>query len=255
MRALPVLLLALLAAVPAAQVSEFSDPDFGFTMQVPAGLQAMDETARARVLGSPEAARNAPRAEADGQPVRHAWFWFDTSTPYNRQLAIYLTDGPPPGKPDEFGQLLVKEGLTLVAEEPLKAAGGWLVEGTFVREPDKLPLRKYALYVPDLFGNRHAVVTLQAFDADWKIVQAELRAAAESVRMERTPPPPEVLEQMRQRGGEGDPGKPGPRPAGPGAPATPKQDPGDWGSLEVVGSLVLAAAALAHLLLAGRGAR
>jgi len=254
--ALSVLLFALLAAAPAAQEA-FSDPDFAFTMQVPAGLKAMDDAARARVLGSPEAARNVPRAEAAGQPLKHAWFWHDATSPYNRQLAIYLVDGPPPCKPEDFGKLLQGEGLEVVAQESLKAAAGMLVEGTFLREPDQVRMHKYALYVPDLFGKRHAVVTLQAYDADWKIVQPELRKAAESVRMERAPPPPEVLEQMKQRAAEGGaPGAAGARPVPPAGPGSAgPQAPGDWGSLEVVGSLVLAGAALAHLLLAGRGPR
>lgn len=255
--ALATLLLAALASAPAAQGTPFSDPDFGFSMLLPPGLQPADEAGRAKVLGDPELARNLSRAESGGQPLRHYHFWSDASTPYNRQAAIYLLDVPPPFKPDDFAASLEREGLQLVGQENLKSVTGWLVEGTFLRPSDQVRLHKYALYLPDLFGKRHGLVTLQAFDSDWNIVKAEFRAALESVRMERAAPPPEVMQQMQQQGAGGGPGKPGPRPGGgaghaAGATAEPA---GDWGSLEVAGSLVLAALALAHLLLSGRGAR
>ena len=246
------LLLAALASAPSAQSTEFSDPDFGFSITLPPGLRAADEAARARVLGDAALARNVPRADAGDQPVLHYHFWTDASTPYNRQVAIYLLDVPPPFKPDDFGAILEKDGLQLVAQESVKAAAGWLVEGTFLRPPDQVRLHKLALYLPDLFGKRHGMVTAQAFDSDWSIVKAEFRAAIESVRMQRAPPPEQVVQQMKEQAAAGGgPGKPGPRPAG----AAPALDPGDWGSLQVVGSFALAALALAHMVLSGRGAR
>ncbi len=254
--AVTALLLAALASEPIAQGTAFSDPDFGFSMTLPPGLQMADEAARARVLNDPELARNVPRAEAGGQPVRHYHFWSDASTPYNRQVAVYLLDMPPPFKPDDFAASLEKEGLQLVGQETLKSQTAWLVEGTFLRPSDQVRLHKYALYLPDLFGKRHGLVTLQAFDSDWSIVKAEFRAALESVRMERAEPPPAVMQQMQQQAaGGGGPGKPGPRPAGGGSGAAGAEPASDWGSLEVAGSLVLAAAALAHLVLSGRSAR
>ncbi|MBM3984948.1 MAG: hypothetical protein FJ296_04540, partial [Planctomycetes bacterium] len=206
--AVTTLLLAALTAAPAAQGTPFSDPDFGFTMELPPGLQPADEAARARVLGNPELARNVPREQAGGQPLRHYHFWSDAGSPYNRQVAIYLLDLPPPFKPDDFAASLEQEGLQLVAQEMLKAQSAWLVEGTFLRPTDQVRLHKYALYLPDLFGKRHGLVTLQAFDSDWGIVKSEFRAALESVRMERAAPPAEM---QQQAAGGGGPGKPGPR--------------------------------------------
>ncbi len=106
--------------------------------------------------------------------------------------------------------------------------------------------------------------------------------------MQRTPPPKDVADAMKAQAAKGEtpeaggaaaphPGKPGPGKPGAGKPgpakggksgkpgaaaephATPaapvKSEADDWGSLQVLGSFVLAAAVLGHLLLSGRATR
>lgn len=256
------LLLAALAPLGAAQEA-FTDADFGFAIKLPAGLKPMDEKGRAALLGSEQAAKNTPRAEAGAEPIQHHYFWLDEGSPYNRQVSVYLIDGPPPWKPEAFPAAMSKTGLKVETQEAMKPpVAGARVEGTFLREPDKVELRKTVLYLADPYGKRYGMVTLQANASDWNIVKDEFHAALESVRMTRSAPP-------KGEGAAGQPeGAPGAKAGGkapkggkapgkgeaPEAAAMPEPE-SQWGSLRVVGSLVLAAAVLAHLLLSGRTAR
>ena len=265
------LLLAVLAPLGAAQEA-FTDADFGFAIKLPSGLKPMDEKGRAALLGNEQAAKNTPRADAGSEPVLHHFFWIDESSPYNRQVSVYLIDGPPPWKPEAFPAAMSKTGLKVETQEAMRPpVAGARVEGTFLREPDKVELRKTVLYLADPYGKRYGMVTLQANASDWNIVKDEFHAALESVRMTRSAPPKDAAAHAgKPEGAAGKPeGAPGPKAGGkapkggkgPGKAespqaAAPKPAPeSDWGSLRVVGSLVLAAAVLAHLLLSGRSAR
>jgi len=254
------LLALLLAGLPVAASGQqsFSDSDFSFSIDLPEGLVPVDEAGRAKLLGDAAAARNLPRAEAAGQPVIHRHIWLDQGSPYHRQVEIYLLDAPPPWnplKPADFAEAIgPKQGLTVEAHELLKPpAFGLRVEGTFLREPDKVPMRKVILYLPDVFGKRHGLVMLQAQASDWNIVKDEFAAALASVRMPRAPPPPELVEKVRDEGAAG--GGPGSRPGAAPAPAAPVEEPGDWSSLPVLGSFALAVVLLVHLLLSARTPR
>ncbi len=254
------LLALLLATLPPAAAGQqaFSDPDFGFSLQVPSGLVPLDEAGRRKILGDAEAARNVPRADAGGQPVHHRHFWLDQSSPYHRQVVVYLLDVPPPfdpGKPEEFAAAMRKDGMTVVSQERLKPpAFGLRVEGTFLREQDEVPMHRVVVYLPDVFGRRHGIVTLQAQESDWSIVKDEFQATLASMQLVRTPPPPEVVESAQKAAAAAGGAAPG-RPPGAPASAPPAEDPGDWGSLPVLGSFVLAVAVLAHLLLSARTPR
>src|SRR5262245_48715892 len=120
------LLLALLLAglsAPAAGQQPFSDPDFGFSIDLPAGLEPLDEAARSKALGV-AAAHNVPREEAAGQPVNHQHLWIDGSSPYHRQVEIYLNDVPPPWNPlkaADFAEVMRRQqGLSVTSHEVLK---------------------------------------------------------------------------------------------------------------------------------------
>ena len=259
-------LLAVLAPLGAAQEA-FADADFGFAMKLPAGLRAVDEQTRAALLGGNEkAAKNTPRAEAGTEPVQHHYFWVDETSPYNRQVSVYLIDGAPPWRPEAFPEAMAKGGLKVESQESMKPpVAGARVEGTFLREPDKVQLRKTVLYLPDPYGRRYGLVTLQANGADWSIVKDEFHVALESVRMLREPPPKDAAGKAgKPEAGaarpEGAPGGKGAGKAAKGQPVGPAvadapEPESRWGDLRVVGSLVLAAAVLAHLLLSGRSAR
>jgi hypothetical protein len=269
----PILAVLLAALAPLAAAQEaFTDPDFGFQIKLPAGLKPVDEAGRLALLGGDaKAARNTSRAEAGADPVQHHFFWLDETSPYNRQVSVYLLDAAPPWKPEAFGEAMAKSGLTVESQEAMRPpVAGARVEGTFLREPDKVALRKTVLYLADPFGKRYGLVTLQANASDWSIVKDEFHAALESTRMARQAPPKSAVEAAKQGGKPGAPGMAegaGPKGAGKGGKGPGKATAGDpaaaaqpapegrWGSLPVLGSLILAAAALAHLLLSGRSAR
>jgi hypothetical protein len=233
-----ILIAALWAPTLAAQ-QVFTDPDFGITMQIPSGMRQATAEELARLLRvSPEEAANVPRAEADGQPVHHSYVWLDETTPYNRQISIALGDGEPPFKtPKQLTEAQTIAGLTLEKEEIMPPPVNALrMEGTFLREPDQVPMRRLILYAPDFAGQRFGIVTMQAFAGDWPIVIGEFDAAIQSLRFVRTTPPPTAPTAATGRTD---------------APASPV-DSGDWGSLEVLGSLALAAVLLGSLMLGGR---
>jgi hypothetical protein len=268
------LLALLLAALPAAaQSAEFSDPDFGFSINLPDGLTALDEAARAKLPGGAEANRNVPRAEAGDKPIVHRYYWVDQSSPYDRQATLVLADAPPPwnpNKPEEFIAAMTAEGLKVDVHELIKPpVFGLRIEGTKARSDGKV-LRKTVLYLPDLFGKRYGIVGFQAFDSDWNIVKEQFLTCLGSVKMQRADPPKELIEAAQQkqaaaeaaRGSAEGAGGP-PAPVGPGGKggrggagagkAPPPEVPTDWASLKVAGSFALAAALLVHLLLSGRG--
>jgi hypothetical protein len=271
------LLLAASAPLAAAQEA-FSDADFGFSIKLPAGLKEADDAARVALLGSEAAATNTPRAEAGSAAVQHHYFWTDDNSPYNRQVSIFLIDGTPPWKPDDFPTEIGKTGLTVEMHESMKPpVAGFRVEGTFLREQDKAQIRKTVLYLPDPLGKHYGLVTLQANASDWNIVKDEFLTALASVRMARTAPSKEGGESAHKGGkpegaagkpegagkaGGKAPGKGGGKGAGKGAappeaaaPAPKPEPESHWGDVRVWGSFVLAAAVLAHLLLSGRAPR
>jgi hypothetical protein len=241
MRPLPAAVLWLswllcLAPAAVAQLESFSDPDFEFRASLPVGMRAATEAERAALLKlSPDAARNLPRGDAAGAPISHSYIWVDESTPYNRQIGLGLYDGLPPFRnPTELKASQVKSGLTVEVEkllaQPTNAA---YLEGTFLREVDQVPLRRILIYVPDFGGKRYAVMTLQAFAADWEIVRPEFDAVVESMKMKLTP---QVVTGAKR------------------APAPKRASENPWATLEVTGSLLLAAVVVGSLVLGRRKA-
>lgn len=247
MRALPAACLALLCLLPAASGQEaFSDADFDFRMKLPVGMRSATDQEREVLLKlPPDQARNLPRSDAAGAALTHSYIWIDESTPYNRQIVLGLRDGAPPYRnPTELKNAQIKEGLMIEADRllppPTSAA---YVEGTFLREVDKVPMRRILLYVPDFGGKRYAVMTLQAFAADWDIVKPDFDAVVESVRMRLT-----SVDAARGAAGEGRQGGKG------GGAKRQGADTNSWSSLPVAGSLVLAAVIVGSLVLGRRKA-
>ena len=72
MRSLPIACLWLLSLVPAAAAQEsFADADFEFRAKLPVGMRAVSDEERAMILKlEPDKARNLPRGEAAGAPIR-----------------------------------------------------------------------------------------------------------------------------------------------------------------------------------------
>jgi hypothetical protein len=243
MRAFPLTVLAFACLIPTGVAQErVGDPEFGFQMELPAGMRELSQAERAIALGiPPEEAGNPPRASSAEGMVTHSYMWLDATTPYNRQIGVILRDGAPPfTSPEAMFEATARSGLQIDQE----ASGmmpppvdGLKAVGTFPRQGDEVLMRKVILYLPDFAGKHYLTVNLQAFDADWPIVEPEFEAVLRSVRLRRTPTAP---------------GAPRATTTAAGANNT---DPGSWGSLPVTGTLILAFAMLAHLFVGGRSTR
>ena len=244
MRALPAASLWLLCLLPAAAAQEaFTDADFDFRVKLPVGMRAATDEERAVLLRlEPDQLRNVPRGEAAGAPVTHSYIWIDETTPYNRTVMLALKDETPPFKnPTELKNSQVQQGLTIEVEKLLpQPPNTAYVEGTFLREVDKMPMRRILLYIPDFAARRYAVMTMQAFAADWDIVKPDFDALIASLKLKIT-----KLE-------------PGRAPAAAGRGAAPQgagrvgPDTNAWSSLPVAGSLLLAAVVIGSLVLGRR---
>jgi|KBSSwiStaDraftv2_1062776.scaffolds.fasta_scaffold1019075_1 hypothetical protein len=242
MRALPAACLWLLGLIPAAAAQEqFVDADFDFRAQLPVGMRAASDEERAAVFKlEPDKARNLPRGEAAGAAISHSYIWLDQTTPYNRQVSVALSDGLPPFKsPTELKNSQVQQGLSVevgpnLLQQPQNAV---YVEGTFQLGVEKTPMRRILLYIPDFGAKRYAVMTLQAFAADWPIVKPDFDKVVASVRMKLTK---QEIGRAPLAGGKGA-GKAG-SSAGRRGP-----DTNSWSSLPVAGSLLLAAVVIGSL--------
>jgi len=247
MRAFPLIALVLIALAPAVGAQDtINDAEFGFSMELPDGLRELTQAELAVALGiPPDQASNPARDSSAEGIVSHYYMWIDETSPYNRQIGIILRDGAPPfTRPDAMFEATARSGLQIdqSASGPMAPpVDGLKVVGSFPRQQDGLMIRKVILYLPDFAGEHYATVNLQAFEADWPIVEPQFEAVLQSVRFRRTPMP---------QGG----GRAGTRASADVGGAGGK-DPGDWGSLPVAGTLLLAFAMLAHLFVGGRGTR
>ncbi len=248
---IPIVLLLLAGLAGASGTlraqSSFTDPDFGLEVSVPEGLQEVTPAHRALIMNvSEEAARNVPRDEAvDGELFSHHYFWVDGTSPYNRQMDVHVFDGPPPYRnSEELIEAYGKTGMTVEITEAVKPPiGGFRLEGSFKNQAG-VPMRKTVVYVPD--RNKFAMVSLQAYAADWAIVQPELMQAIQSIRLKREAPPAGAPTNSAA-------GRDGRAVRAPSSASV--AEPIDWLSLPITGSLVLAALLLAHMLLGARSAR
>ena len=148
--------------------------------------------------------------------------------------------------PSQLREAHQQQGLLVDYEEIIPPPlNGLRIEGTFRRQPDNLEMRRTVVYVPDMARERFALLSLQAYAADWEIVKPELLEVVQSLRLEgirmsanmtRTPP-----------GGQAQG-----YPAGAAGTASATERSSNWGQLEVAGSLLLAALLIGSLILSGR---
>ncbi|MGQ0554097.1 MAG: hypothetical protein ACT4PU_12865 [Planctomycetota bacterium] len=256
LHALLPLVAALVLAVGASGQEVFRDSDFEFDARLPAGMRLAtpEEASRLMGLAAPEFL-NKPRSDAGAEPLAHRWIWIDATTPYARQVVVELRDGKPPiRKPTDLSEALKKAGGQLIGEAQVLAppVSGLRADANF---PGASPYRRAVVILPDPHGNRFATAAFQANQGDWDIVAKEFDATIDSLRMPRTLPP-----QAGQA--PAGPAEPGQTPLGappkagaqprPAAAAQPAEAPADWGSLPVLGSLLLAALILGSLVLSGK---
>jgi hypothetical protein len=249
MRAFVLTLLVLAGLAPAGRAQDtFEDPDFGASMILPMGMREVSVEERARLAGvTLEEARNVPRGQAPSGKVSHVYVWIDESTPYNRQISLNLYDEQPPFRTQaQLKEAHEQQGMSVDFEEILPPPlNGVRLEGTFLRDPDNVPMRRSVVYVPDLPRQRWALLSIQAFAGDWDIVKPELLRVVQSLKLEGI--------RMGIPAGRVPPAaRPGTRGVAGGPGAAGKQGADDWLQLEVVGSLLLAAVLLGGLILGGR---
>jgi len=238
--------MILAGLAPLAPAQDFQDPDFGASMTLPVGMREVTAEERARQAGtSVEEVRNIPRGESSTGKVTHVYIWIDEATPYNRQISLHLYDAPPPYRtPEQLKTAHEQEGMVIDFEEMVPPPlNGVRIEGTFLRQPDNVPMRRSVVYVPDLVRERFALLSIQAFAGDWDIVKPELLKVVQSLNLEGI--------RMGVGSTRGPPGAAG-MPAGLANSTGTPEAASDWGSLEVAGSLLLAAILLGSLILGGR---
>jgi len=246
----PLLALAVLAGALPGQ--SFTDPDFDFTVTPPSGMRMLPEEERVVFFEitpgfdaeiARDAARNVPRAEAGGERISHNHIWVDPpELPYRRQIWIQLTDGPVPfQRPQDFEVMLAGSGLTIDDQEVLDSpplGPGMIVEGHWSHDDGT----RMAKMVACLFdAQRYAILQMQCLAGDYPIVEPQFRAMLEDIEWERIRTAPPGAGALAAAG----------RPGAPRERRIPRGvSEGDWGSLETLGSLILAAFVLGHLVLA-----
>jgi len=265
---LPLLVLLALAAPAPGQA--FTDPDFEFTFTPPGGMRMLPEEERVHFFEitpgvgpemAPIHARNIPRSDVQpDEAIVHNHIWVDPADmPYRRQIQITLTDGALPFKqPPDFTAQLTRSGLKVDEQQVLEQpplGPGMIVEGRW-RQADGTEMAKMAVCLFD--AERYVILQLQCLGADYMIVEPQFRALLDSVDWPRRRGSGAVAGPAAGQAGAPAAGPAAaPQRARPGAPAVaPSEakaprgvDEGDWRSLQTLGSLILAAFVLGHLVL------
>lgn len=245
MRAL--LLLTLLTPLLAAQ-TRFEDPTFDFSFDVPEGMTRLSDAELIRFMQLPEDTEVNPDLGPEEAPsLSHHFLWRD-ETGQGREVRLLLNrvaEGLPFTDPQTFAQAMTEQwGLTVQSEDqPQMPRPRFVLTGTR-RAANGTELNLTASYL--LMGrNTYGLLTTQGLTADWAALEPVFRACHDSA----TYPPPSM-------GGPGDAASEqgaaaaavaGARASGP-ANAGPAER---WDSLQVTGSLVLAALLLMSLFVAG----
>ncbi len=247
------LLLFLLLAAPSLKAQEtFTDPDFGFSMTPPPGM--VSTTPEELVAASGRAIEEfqiTSRADSPDGNVSHEFRWRDT-TGRDRNMALLIQDGPYPfTSPDQFKEAVnVRMGVEVDNEQSLTPPDykyGMRVEGIRTRS-DGATIRQTDVFFPVAGDSpRFAVLRIDCLDGDWNFLWPEFDATLRSVEVPQ--PSTQAGGAPRQAGGRrrGGSGNAGGGAAGAGGEAVES-----WDSLEVTGSLVLAALLLLGLFMGGR---
>lgn len=261
-----VVALGLVSPAQAQGGERFTDADFEFSITLPAGMRELSFDERVETLGmqgTPDAVRNVPRAEAVEGGWTHNHVWVEQGGA-ERFVHITILDSIPFSSPQEFIEAMgqatpVLENGTVAPEEGGPAV--W-VERRFEGALG-VPKRLRVYYYVDPGNGRSMSMKLQAREDAWEQAEPDLLAMLDTLDWERRPadvpmqagagmPMGSAAPAAAGRGGGGRQ-----RPADAGLGRLPSvaqpEDYASWGSLEVVGSLILAGLLLMGLLFGGRG--
>lgn len=253
-------LLLLLTAPAALSQSLFTDEAFGFSFEVPADMQLLEDSELRGFLNMPaDVPLNPDRPE--GGKVRHDFMWKD-ATGRSREVKLLLQDFALPfTRQDEFvdairqesgkgGDVEIRDQRAL---EPPAYKGGLMVEVERQRS-DGTAVRMMYGYFP-MGPERFALIYFQGLPADWQSLRKAYQNALASVDFSNQRSGAAMPQQAGRAGGPGGPQQ-GKRGAGGAnnAAAGPPVQAEDWSTLEVTGSLVLAVVLLAGLFVGGKQA-
>ena len=247
----PLLASAVLASAALAQDPEsFTDPDFDFSFDVPSGMVKATAEEQALASGQPlETFANPRREDTETGEVSHLFVWRDT-TGRDRLLELLIADGPLPfTSPEQFESAVSHRGVEVDLREPMQPPEfrpGMRLEGERQR-PDGALLRQLNVYYPmQQDPPRWAVVRMECLNGDWDLMLPTFMDVLRSVKY---PLPERTAGAGGGRGGRGGGGRGGQQGAAAAANSAPAER---WDTLEVTGSLALAAALLIGMFLGGR---
>ncbi|MCB9898783.1 MAG: hypothetical protein H6825_12330 [Planctomycetes bacterium] len=243
--ALALLLLALpllgQQAPPASGPPTLRDADFELTFTPPAGMLPVAHDEAAQVFGSTPEQFNVTRPDPmpENAIFRHAYLWSDL-TGRDRSARLLVEENPrglPFTKAEIFKQFVETQvGLKVDSQEGLSVGQGYLVgmlaEGTRERS-DGTVMRAMVAYFPSP-PNTYAQVYFQALATDWDVMRPDFLESLKTLEM------PQELSRTRPAAPKGESDLP-----------TDYEEP--WDTLQVTGSLALAAVLLLGLFLGGRG--
>lgn len=229
------LLPLLLLAQPAAE--KFTDKDFALSFEVPDGMVLLSPQEAAEVTGEPaEIYEIVRRADSEEGKVVHTYLWMD---PNNlREMKLTMQDNSPPFlRPEFFADVMAEQfALTIERNEGLEPplGPGIRLEGTRLRTQDQAEVRTNIIYLPS--PTRFVLFYVSGPEETWSDFAPQFDALLDSMSF------------RRPAGGAG--GGPAAR-AGMGAKAQPRER---WDTLEVTGSLIVAAILVMSLFFGGRAA-
>jgi hypothetical protein len=242
-------LIALLLAAPALNAQEtFSDPDFEYSMSLPAGMVLTTPEEQAAASGQPvESFVNVPRSESPDGEVSHVYRWRDASE-RDRNISLLIEDGPFPfSAPEQFKEAVELRMQVAVDQEqslaPPEFKYGMRIEGLRTRS-DGAIIRQTDVFLP-ISGDppRYALLRMDCLDVDWSLMWPDFLSTLKSIDMPQPTvgaarPPPTAGRRRRGADVSGS--------------ATGDDQQEDWDTLEVTGSLILSALLLMGLFLGGR---
>jgi hypothetical protein len=236
-----ILLLALLAPSVLAQES-FSDADYEFSMQIPPGMALTTAEEMAAVTGQPvESFQIVSRADSETGKVVHQYHWRD-ATGRGRDIDLKLIDDNFPfGSPDQFEQAIREQAgvdvdTRISLGEPEYNQPGSRMEGTRTNSMGLLLRQMDAVFPIKFDPPRYALIRMHCLEGDWKLFVDEFEAVLKSVKSAAPKPP------------SGAGGGPQGRRKGKAEQGSEER----WDTLEVTGSLALAAMLLMTLFVGGR---
>jgi len=233
---LPLALIPLLLLVP-TPAERFTDKDFALSFDVPDGMVLLSPEEASEVTGEPvELYQVVRRADSEEGKVVHTYLWMD---PDNlREMKLTLQDNSPPFlRPEFFTDVMAEQfALTIERNENIDPplGPGIRLEGTRLRTQDQVDVRTNIIYLPS--PNRFALLYASGPEDTWSAFAPQFDSLLDSMTFRRPPPGAGGAAAAR---------------AGMGARAQPRER---WDTLEVTGSLIVAAILVMSLFFGGRPA-